>query len=223
MSSRNSEVLKIIFTLIVVVILCVALVRQRDDASAPEAPALVLPSPVPTTQAPQTDDRDIHYEQLLRKRLEFEEKVFEAMNVYRVISQKVHAERAQLRKLLGDTPVSEAIELFRKGVFSEIPSHLHAAFSCWQTLLPDETQRLHVAMWIDRQQASGILEQLDNQIREIEHRRQWERISDQEELAEIDRLLAQQVTVLPETVTSDRALLEEEAIEKQKIELANWE
>jgi hypothetical protein len=155
--------------------------------------------------------------------LEFQEKIFEAMELYRTTSQRVHAERMILRQHLGDTPVTEAIELFSRGRPNEIPANLRIAYSCWQTLMPDETQRLQIAMWIDRQQFSGILEQLDIQIREIENRRQLGRILNQEELAEIDRLLAQQVVGWETVDVGDRALLEEEAIERLKNELANWE
>lgn len=173
--------------------------------------------------APKTDDRDTHYEQLLRKRLEFQAKIFEAMELYRNTSLKVQEQRTQLRQYLGNKPVSDTIELFSKGKSNEIPSDLRVAHSCWQTLLPDETQRLQIAVWIDKQQSSGILEKLDVQIKETENRRQLGKILDQEELAEIDRLLAQQVVGWEVVDIADRAVLEQKAIEKLKTELTNWE
>ena len=207
------------------VLLCLLLIAvigcdRPDEGAITEAPAPMQQAPV---SVPQTDDRDTHYDQLLRKRLEFQEKIFEAMELYRMTSQRVHEQRTLLRQYLGDKPVTEAIELFSRGNPSEIPQELRIAHSCWRTLLPDETQRLQITVWIDRQQVSGILEQLDIQIREIENRQQLGRILDQEELAEIDRLLAQQVVGWETVAISDRALLEAEAIEKLKTELANWE
>jgi len=209
----------LLFFLLITIIGC----DRLGDVVAPVSSEPMASAPAAIAPPPQTDDRDVHYEQLLRKRLEFQEKIFEAMELYRMTSQRVHAERTILRQHLGDTPVAEAIELFSRGRPNEIPVNLRIAYSCWRTLMPDETQRLQIAMWIDRQQFSGILEQLDIQIREIENRRQLGRILNQEELAEIDRLLAQQVIGWETVDIGDRALLEEEAIERLKNELANWE
>jgi len=183
------------------------------------------PPPLPPPkQPPPSDDPDTYYEQILRKRLDFEEKIFEAMNLYRSTSQKVYQQRAQLKQYLGDKPVSESIELFRKGKLSEIPSDLRVAYSCWQTLLPDETQRLRFAVWIEKQQSIGILEEFDIQIKNFENRREMEEILNEEELAEIDRLLVQIAQQGNELYNpGDKALLEEEAIEIIKTELANWE
>jgi len=145
------------------------------------------------------------------------------MDLYRSTSQKVHEQRTKLREYLGNKSISEAIELFSRGRSNEIPSDLRIAHSCWQTLLPDETQRLQIALWIDKQQSSGILEKLDVQIKDFENRRQLGKILDQEELAEIDRLLAQQVVGWESVDVADKALLEQEAIEKLKTELTNGE
>ena len=194
---------------------------KLPDISAPRVPE---PFPHSPPSGQQVDDRNVqHYEQLLRKRLDFEKKIFEAMELYRTTSQKVYEQRTQLRRYLGDKPISESVEQFSKG--NEIPSDLRIAYSCWRTLLPDETQRLQIAAWIDKQQASYILETLDIQIKEFENRRQLGRIFDKEELAEIDRLLvlAQQVVGWETIDVSDKAILEEEAIEKLKTELENWE
>ncbi|MCL2303982.1 MAG: hypothetical protein FWC43_01410 [Planctomycetaceae bacterium] len=174
-----------------------------------EPAPFVPPSPAPPPPPPPVDEREVYYEQLLRKRLEFQEKIFEAMELYGTTSQEVHGQRTRLRELLGDKPVSEAIELFSKG---KVPPDMRIAYSCWRTLIPDETQRLQIAMWIDKQQLSGILEQLDIQIKEFENRRRLGKILNQEELAEIDLLLAQQVVGWETVEISDKALLEEEAI-----------
>ena len=209
------------YTVLLCLLLIVVIGCDRPDDVAPSVPPEQTITP-PTPPPPQ-DDPDAHFEQLLRKRLEFQEKIFEAMELYRSTSQRVHEQRTLLKQYLGDKPVAEAIEQFSRGRPNEISSDLRIAYSCWRTLLPDETQRLQITMWIDKQQISGILEQLDIQAREIENRRQLGRILNQEELAEIDRLLAQQVVGWETVDVSDRALLEEEAIEKLKNELANWE
>ena len=145
------------------------------------------------------------------------------MELYRNTSQKVYDQRAQLRRYSGNKSVSETIELFSKGRANEIPPDLRVAHSCWKTLIPDETQRLQIAAWLDKQQSSGILEKLDVQIKETENRRQLGKILDQEELAEIDRLLAQQVVGWEVVDIANKAVLEQEAIEKLKTELINWE
>jgi len=195
---------------------------RTSDTAPLKATEPTAPVPVPIVP-PKMDDPDAHFEQLLRKRLEFQEKIFEAMELYRSTSQRVYEQRTLLKQYLGDKPVAEAIEQFSKGKPNEISPDLRIAYSCWRTLLPDETQRLQIALWIDKQQISGILEQLDIQARETENRRQLGRILNQEELAEIDRLLAQQVVGWETVDVGDRALLEEEAIERLKNELANWE
>ena len=213
------------YTVSAYVLLCLLLIivvgcGQFDDVTAP--PSGEIP-PGQKASPPKTNDLDSHHEQLLRKRLEFESKIREAMDLYRSTSQKVREQRTQLKKYLGNKPVQEAVELFSKGRPNEIPSDLRAAFSCWRTLIPDETQRLQITVWIDKQQASGVLEELDIQIKEFENRRQLGKILDQNELAEIDRLLARPVVGWETVNASDRALLEQEAIEKLKSDLANWE
>ena len=194
--------------------------------SAPEEPAPAEPKPaspasvaVESAQV-QAGDRDTHYEQLLSKRLEFQEKISEAMRLYRTTSHKIHEQRTRLKQYLGDKPVSETIELFKKG--SEIPSDLRIAYSCWQTLLPDETLRLQLVAWIDKQQVSGILEEFDIQIKEVESRQHLDKLLDREELAKIDRLLAQRVVGWDIRESVELALFEEEAVEKLKIGLENW-
>ena len=200
--------------------LFVAVGCDRQSGGDVIPPQTSAPSALPTSK---TTDLDTHFGQLQRKRLEFQEKIFEAMELYRTTSQKIREQRTQLKQYLGDKSVSEAIELFSKERSNDVPPNLRAAYSCWRTLIPDETQRLQIAVWIDKQQASGVLEELDIQIKEFENRRQLGKILDQNELAEIDRLLARPVVGWETVDASDRALLEEEAIEKLKSDLANWE
>jgi hypothetical protein len=166
-------------------------------------------------------EQESHYEQLLRKRLDFEAKIREAMDLYRTTYQKVRGQRTELKKCAGDMPVPKVIELFGKGKASEIPSNLRAAYSCWRTLIPDETQLKQIDVWIDTQQRSGVLEELDIQIKNIENRQQLGRILDQTELAEIDRLLARPVVGWETVDASNMAVLEQQVIEE--LMSANWE
>ena len=169
-----------------------------------------------------THDLDTLYEQLLRKRLNAQEKVFEAMELYRTNSQNVRRQRALLQNYLEGKSVSDAIELFSKGQISEIPADLRVAYSSWRTLLPDETQRLRIVAWIDQQQFSGLLEEMDVNIKIIENGRQFGRL-DENDRSEIDRLLAMSIGDIDSAGTSNVAFYEQEAIEKLKRELVNEE
>jgi len=140
------------------------------------------------------------------------------MRFYDTISRRTNEHRVQFHKLLGNKPVAETIDMFLEG---EISPDLRVAYSCWQTMLPGETQRLQIVVWIDLQRDSGILEQLDNQIEDIESRLHSGRNCNQEELAEINRLLVKPVTRWETLEGIGRAFLEEKAIEKLKRELAN--
>ena len=167
---------------------------------------------------PKVDEREVQYEHILRKRLEFQERIFAAINLYRETNQKAHEQREKLLEYLGNKPLSEAIELF-KGKPDEIPQNLRTAYSCWQTLLRNEMLQLRIDGWLEKQQLSGILDQLDEQIGAIEERRQLGEIMNSEELAELDRLLAQHVAGWETSEIVDRAMLEEKAAEKIKNEL----
>jgi len=168
------------------------------------------------------DDADSYYEQIIDKRLRLEEKIFDAMELLRQTGQKTDEQRVLLKGYLGDKPVAETIELFRKGQPSE---DLSVAYSLWQTLIPDETLQLQITSWIDKQQSSRVLEQFDIQIKEFENRLLLDKFLDKEELVEIDRLLAQADVDLKEKFpdVGNKALLGEEAIEKLKNDLVNWE
>ena|GEM_PF-2218718 len=178
----------------------------------------------PNTSKPaaQTAEPVSHYEQLLRKRLDLETKIREAMNLYRTTSQKVRTQRAQLRQSVGNMPVPEAIELFSKGNHADIPSNLRAAHSLWRTaLMPDETLLKQIDVWIKTQLDSGVLVEMDLQIRNVENRQQLGRFLDQSELEEIDRLLAQSVVGWETIDAANLALIEQEVI--QELKSADWE
>lgn len=161
--------------------------------------------------------------QLLRQRLELQEKVFEAMDSYRTTTKSVREQRAKFQEYLGNKPELEAIELFSKSKLSEIPSDLRTAYSCWQTLLPDKMQQLQIDKWLEKRLTSGILEELDVRIKEIENLRQLGKFLDQDELTEIDKLLATARLVVEEKYSdaTDRAMLAEEAIKELMNEVSN--
>jgi hypothetical protein len=180
------------------------------------------PSPLPSTPAPQTAEPVSHYEQLLRKRLDFETKIREAMTLYRTTHQKVRTLRSQLKQSVGAMPVPEAIELFSQGKPNEIPSNLRAAHSLWRTaLIPDETLLKQIDIWVKTQLDSGVLDEMDIQIKNIENRQQLGRFLDQKELEEIDRLLAQSVVGWETIDAGNLAVIEQEVIEELKS--ADWE
>jgi len=179
-------------------------------------------APVASRPAAQTAEPVSHYEQLLHKRLDLETKIREAMNLYRTTSQKVRTQRSQLKQSVGDMPVPEAVELFSKGNLNEIPSNLRAAHSLWRTaLMPDETLLKQIDMWIKTQLDSGVLEEMDIQIKNVENRQQLGRFLDQSEIEEIDRLLAQQVVDWKAIDAANLAVIEQEVIEELKS--ADWE
>ena len=173
-------------------------------------------------QKPQTTEPVSHYEQLLRKRFDFETKIREAMILYRTTHQKVRTQRTQLKQSVGTMPVPEAIELFSKGNLNEIPSNLRAAHALWRTaLMPDETLLKQIDVWIKTQLDSGVLDEMDIQIKNIENRQQLGRFLDKKELEEIDRLLAQSVVGWETIDAGNLAMIEQEVIEELKS--ADWE
>ena len=176
----------------------------------------------PSIPSAQTTEPVSHYEQLLRKRLDFETKIREAMILYRTTHQKVRTQRAQLKQNVGEMPVPEAIELFSKGNLQEIPPNLRAAHSLWRTaLMPDETLLKQIDIWIKTQLDSGVLDDMDIQIKNIENRQQLGRFLDKEELKEIDRLLAQSVVGWETIDAGNLAVIEQEVIDELKS--ADWE
>jgi len=163
-------------------------------------------------------DLDTHYEQLLCKRLDYEIKIREAINLYRTTSQKVRDQDVQFRQYLGNRSRSETIDLFVNKP-NEIPADLRVAYSCWRTLLPDATQQAQLARWIENQQKAGVLEDFDTQIKEIENYRELGTILSKKELDEIDRLLARPVGGWDAIDKADKNILEKEVIERMKIGL----
>ena len=176
-------------------------------------------APTETTQA---DTPEMYYEQLLRKRLELQEKIYAAMDLYRETDEKVHEQQVLLRQYLGQQPDKETIELFSKGQVRDIPQNLRAAYSCWRTQIPLRTRLAVLAKWLDDRQVAGELESLDYAIMDVENRQHLGRFYSPEELNEIDRLLAQQVVGFETVEVANTAILEEEAIQQMINELENW-
>jgi len=176
-------------------------------------------APTETTQA---DSPEMYYEQLLRKRLELQEKIYAAMDLYRETDDKVHEQQVLLRQYLGQQPDEETIELFSKGQVRDIPQNLRAAYSCWRTQIPLRTRLAVLAKWLDDRQVAGELESLDYAIMDVENRQHLGRFYSPEELNEIDRLLAQQVVGFETVEVANTAILEEEAIQQMINELENW-
>ena len=174
------------------------------------------------TEEPQSNERDTYSEQLLRKRLEVQEKIYEAMELYRATYEKVHEQQTLLRQYLGKQPDSETIELFSKGQIRDIPQDLRTAYSCWRTQIPLRTRLTIISKWLNDRQIAGELESLDYAIMDVENRQQLGRFYSQEELDKIDQLLAQQVVGFEAVEIANTALLEEEAIQQMVSELENW-
>ena len=87
--------------------------------------------------------------------------------------------------------------------------------------MPDETLLKQVDIWIKTQLDSGVLDEMDIQIRNIENRQLLGRFLDQKELEEIDRLLAQSVVGWESIDAARKAIIEQEVIEELKS--ADWE
>ena len=196
--------------------LCIAVVGCNQ-------PDKVVDQGLPPIIQQNTDDPGVHYERLLRKRLELQEKIFEAMELYRTTSEVVHEQRTLLMQILGKQPDSETVELFSKGQVRDIPQNLRAAYSCWRTQIPLRTRQAIIAKWLDDRQVAGELETFDIAITDVENREQLGRFYSQEELDKIDQLLAQQVVSLDAVEVANSALFEEEVIQQMISELKNWE
>ncbi|MCL2348830.1 MAG: hypothetical protein FWC50_11305 [Planctomycetaceae bacterium] len=192
------------------------------DVAPPEqrGPGLKTDAPDPSSKA---DELDVAYEQLLRKRLAAQEKIEEAMKLYRTTSEEVYKQQEKLQRYLKDKSVPETIELFTKSKRNEIPPDLLNAHSCWQTLLPDKTLLLKIDAWIDSQQSAGHLEEMDVKIKDIDNYRKLGKILDQADQREVDRLLAVPLGDWNPTNDANNALYEQSAIEKIKTELTNRE
>jgi len=175
---------------------------------------------------PRIDSVNTHYEQLLRDRLEIQEKIFAAMDLYREAAQKVREQEIELMRLLGDKPAGEAIDLFIAAVnIREIPMNLRQAYSLWLGIMPDETQQLFIDNWIITLLESGIFEEQDRNIRNLENRRQLGEIVTAEDLTRHDMIRARTRKVLEENLLEDakNALLEDEVIENQRSRWTNRE
>ena len=132
------------------------------------------------------------YEVLLRKRLQLQKSIMDAMDAYRTVSLRVHETTTKLAQLAGDTPLHELAQMRSKG--EQIPLNLRPAFSLMEAeLVPDKgylqliSQRLNDAL-------NGVqLTQLDRSIRLKENEIQFGGILSAGEQEEIQRALNQEV------------------------------
>ena len=159
------------------------------------------------------DDVNSRYEQSLRDRLEIEEKIFRAMELYAQISQKVYVQDMELKQLLKGKPIEETINLFSKGS-SGIPSDLRRAYSAWLQLRPDEKQMLFMDKWLETHMFSGILDDLDVEIKNFENRRELGDFLSEAELARFDEMRVRTQQVLAESFIDDGGLVGEDEIIK---------
>ena len=146
------------------------------------------------------------------------------MDLYRESSLKVYQQETQLKNLLKGKSIGETIDLFSKSNIGEIPSDLRSAYSLWRGLMPDEKQVVQIDKWIEKQMNSGILEDLDSEIKEFENRRELGAFLDEDELAKFDEMRARTRLILNENFfTSSGLSLDEEVIKNQKDRWADWE
>jgi len=187
--------------------------------ASPEPTTLTPPVsmiPEQTVSAPKTVAVDPRYEQAVRRRIELQEKILEAMDLYRTVSQRVYMGSEQLKQLAGGKPLPEVIELFSR--HQNIPTDLLVAHARWRTLMPDERLLLRIDTWLMLEQVKGNLVAYEVYIYDYENNQRWGRISNQtpEEIYRIDQLNAQML-IDWEKAAFDEARLYEQIIETQKI------
>ena len=169
---------------------------------------------------PVPSDDNTRYERLLRNRLKLQEEIFKALEAYRTISQKVREGRAELQQLLGDKLASEAIEHFTKGTTLR---DLQPAYARWRTLIPDERTRFAIVQWLDKQQLSHELVNMDVIIKDVENRRDYGWAFDQKTNEEISRSIAQVEASLEELDRLGTAIVDEEVIKSMITEMEQKE
>ena len=116
-------------------------------------------------EVPITDDYEEDHKQILEVRLDFQEQVLFECKSLRSISDRLFEEETDLYQLIksaNTATLEEAIELFREGRYENIPRELWVAYSCFQRTLSTKIQQLIVITRIERWQATGYLEKLDD-------------------------------------------------------------
>ena len=161
---------------------------------------------------------DDTYEELIRMRLDAEERIFSAMALHRETSQTVHKRQAELKKYLpANKSVPETIKLFQKGI--EIPSELDVAYSCWLTLFPDVMLLEQIEDRINEIKTTRLLEEMEIAIKTIDNQRKLGTLNNIDR-SKIDPLFARLISSRSLDEIFDTAKYETKAIERMKKDLA---
>jgi hypothetical protein len=155
------------------------------------------------------------YELLAKKRLELQNKIETAMNLYLQYVESTKTQKEQLKNNLGAVPFEEAIEIFINN--KDIPAHLRLAFSCWRSLLPDAIQRQKIFDWLENQQKNDFLVEFEVKMKQIENFRKVGTPLNETDQKEVDRLLVAEVGDWSET--KNDLNYEQKAVERLKKEL----
>jgi hypothetical protein len=155
------------------------------------------------------------YEQLAKKRLELQNKIETAMDLYLQYVESTKTQKEQLKNNLGAVPFDEAIEIFINN--KDIPARLRLASSCWRSLLPDEVQRQKIFDWLENQQKNDLLVEFEVKMKQIENFRKVGTLLNETDQKEVDRLLVAEVGDWSET--KNDLNYEQKAVESLKKEL----
>lgn len=101
------------------------------------------------------------------EQLVLQRKILKAMDLYKEFSKESVERVIELRKLLGDTPYFEAVELFQSG---KVPSKLIPAESEWKKLTARDTYRWGLRIWLDRRAKENQLVQFELKIEDLDAR-----------------------------------------------------
>ena len=195
-----------------------------STAALSGAQTSTAPGTAPVAATPDTAAIDAHYARMLRERLDIQEKLFGAMELYRDASRRVHVLDAQLVMLLQGRSGLEAIDLFARHHLRDIPLDLRAAYSLWERMTRDETQQLIIDYWIRAQLDSGIFNDLDAEIHNLENRRQLDRYVTQEDQDKFFELRARTQRILEESpIVGDSIQRGSEVIQMQRARWADRE
>ncbi|MCL2745219.1 MAG: hypothetical protein FWE67_15355 [Planctomycetaceae bacterium] len=158
---------------------------------------------------------NMQYDQLQEKRLALQNKIEQAFIFYTEYTENTKQQKEQLKKNLGDVPFEEAVEIFISN--KNIPSNLRLASSCWRSLLPDEVQRQKIFEWLENQQKSDLLVELEVKMKTIDNYRKVGTFLNEADQKDVDRLLVAEVGDWSETRNDWD--YEQKAVESLKNEL----
>ena len=136
-----------------------------------------------------------------KKRLEVQQTITNAMDLYLLFSKRTAEEIKSFKKQLGDSPYQEAVDQFSKGIVS---NELRPAYSLWRMLSEHEMRRWWLRGWIDNCADRDELGEFDRRIRRIEDMVLIGKVLGKDDLEEIDRLLATSIN-LPDVRSISKA------------------